>query len=84
MIDSKMGWGRGSGGRGMKTCRFRMKFITHRTSFAQGLSLSFDDRGVEYAGFGVSCHGPIRRLALGNIRFAQVRIWLQVIDRWNP
>jgi len=57
--------------------------ILFRTSFAQSLSLSFDDRGVEYAGFGFSCHGPIRRLALGNIRFAKVLIWLQVIDRFH-
>jgi len=57
--------------------------ILFRTSLAQSLSLSFDDRGVEYAGFGVSCHGPIRRLALGNIRFVKFLIWLQVIDRFH-
>jgi len=53
--------------------------IVFRTMFDQ----SSDARGVEYAGFGFSCHWPIRSLALGNIRFVKVRIWLHVIYRFH-
>jgi len=58
---------------------FFVSVIFFRTSLAQ----TYDARGVEHAGFGFSGHGPIRRLAFGNIRFAKVWIWLHVIDRFH-